>query len=58
MSKLLEFINGKKVYILAVLTFVIGGLQASGIAIPEYVWTLLGALGLGAARSAMKKLEG
>ena len=57
MGKLLAWFNGKKLYIVAIITFVIGGLQANGIAIPEYAWTILGALGLVAGRSAISKLE-
>jgi len=57
MGKLLALFNGKKVYIVAIVTFVLGGLQAIDITIPEYAWTLLGALGLVAGRSAIKKLE-
>ena len=54
---MLKWFNGKKLYIVAIVTFILGGLQAIDITIPEYAWTLLGALGLVAGRSAVKKLE-
>ena len=57
MNKILEWLSGKKTIIVAVLTGIGGVLLALGIAIPEYVWVILGALGLGAVRSAIKKVE-
>jgi len=55
--QMLNWITGKKTYIVAVAVFVLGGLQASGIAIPEYVYVLLGALGITTLRAAVKKTE-
>lgn len=53
LSKLQEFLDGKKTYIIAILTGIGGVLIAFHIAIPDYVWTVLAALGLGAVRSAI-----
>lgn len=55
MSKFLEFIDGKKTYITAIAVFVCGGLMALGVEIPEFVWVVLGALGLTGVRSALNK---
>jgi hypothetical protein len=57
MNKIMEFIDGKKTYIVATLVGVAAVLQYLQIDIPTYVWTVLGALGLGAVRSALKKEE-
>jgi len=57
MGKILEFLDGKKTYIVAILTGIAGVLTAFGIVIPELVWAILGALGLGAVRDAIKKNE-
>lgn len=55
MSKVVEWLNGKKTYITAIVIGVCAALQASGIEIPEYVYVLLGAFGLGAVRAGIKK---
>ena len=52
-----NFLSGKKTYIVAVLTAVGGVLAAFGYVIPEYVWPILGALGLGAVRAGIKKTD-
>ena len=54
MEQLLKFLDGKKTYIIAILAGVAATLQVLGIEIPPYVWTILGALGLGAVRDAIK----
>lgn len=56
-ESILNYINGKKTYIVAALTGVAIVVQAFGIVIPEVVWQMLAVLGLGAIRSALKKLE-
>ena len=56
MAKIVQFLKGKKSYIVAAVTFVIGGLQAVGYPIPEWVFPLLGAAGLSTLRSGMIKL--
>lgn len=55
MTKLFDFVNGKKTYIVAGLAGVAAVAQAFGYTIPEYVWTVLGAAGLGAVRHAVGK---
>ena len=54
MEQLLKFLNGKKTYIVAILIGICAALQALGITIPEYVYVILGALGFGAVRNAIK----
>jgi hypothetical protein len=53
MNSLLTFLNGKKTYIVVALAVVTAGLQAYGITIPEWVYALEGAAGLGAVRVAI-----
>jgi len=53
----MNFLNGKKTYIIVAL-FVVAFVAAQFIPIPEYVWGILGALGLGAVRSALQKVSG
>lgn len=55
MQTILSLIEGKKTYIIAGITFIIGGLQAVGYPIPEYIYPLLGAMGLGALRAGVSK---
>ena len=55
--KLIKFLNGKKTFFVAILTGVGATLTIFGIHIPEFAWAILGALGLGAVRSAIKKIE-
>lgn len=55
MDKILSFLDGKKTYIIAIATAILAGLQAYGIAIPDYVYAVLGALGLGSVRAAVNK---
>lgn len=52
LAKIEEFLNGKKTYIVAILTGALG-IFAAYHPIPEVVWTILAALGLGAVRSAI-----
>jgi hypothetical protein len=56
MEKILEFLQGKKTYIVMGITFVLGGLTAVGIEIPPIVYVVLGGLGLGAIKSAINKV--
>ena len=55
MDKIMEWLSGKKTYIVVILIGVVASAQAYGIVIPEYVWGILGALGLGAVRSGISK---
>ena len=53
--KILEWLKGKKTYIIAGLVGITAVLQHLGYPIPEIVWPILGALGLGAVRAGIKK---
>lgn len=57
LEKLGKLLQGKKTYIVAILVGVAAALQQMGVVIPEYVYIVLGALGLGAIRSAVEKLK-
>lgn len=57
MQNILNFIDGKKTYITGVILFVLGGLTAVGVEIPTYVYEMLAAFGIVAAKSALTKLE-
>lgn len=50
-------LQGKKTYIIALLIGVGAVAISLGYQIPVWVWPLLGALGLGAVRSALNKME-
>lgn len=50
-----EFFSGKKTYIVAALAGAGAVAQALGYPIPEWVWPLLGAAGLGSVRVALNK---
>lgn len=52
LAKIEAFLNGKKTYIIAILTGIIGIVSVYH-PIPEYIWAILGALGFGAIRSAI-----
>ena len=60
MQKILEFLKGKKTYIVAIFTAILScwaalhGMNPDGIpVIPEWVWGILAAAGLGTIRSAI-----
>ncbi len=55
LERLGALLQGKKTYIVVALTFIGAGLQAVGVDIPIWVWTVLGAAGLGAVRSGINK---
>ena len=50
-----NWLQGKKTYIVAGITFILGGLTAIGVEIPSEVIWLLGAAGLGSVRDAIAK---
>lgn len=50
MSKVVEFLNGKKTYIVVLAVVLTAGAQALGYSIPEWVYAIEGALGIGAIR--------
>lgn len=55
LSKVEGLLEGKKTYIVSALVAIGAVLQYQGVVIPEFVWSILAALGLGAARSAINK---
>lgn len=57
MSKILELLDGKKSYIVALAVATIGILVAFGVEIPEWAYSILAAFGIVAAKSAVKKTE-
>jgi hypothetical protein len=57
MQKLIEFLKGKKTYIIALVAAGIAFAQAMGWPIPEYVYVILGACGLASVRAAVQKVE-
>jgi hypothetical protein len=54
MKNILKFLEGKKTYFIAITAGILAGLQAYGIVIPNYVYAILNALGLGALRHSIK----
>ncbi len=57
MDKWLELIKGKKTFIIAIVTAVLGTLQALGIfAVPEYAWPIIAAAGLATLRLGVNKV--
>lgn len=57
LEKIGKYLQGKKSYITAALIGIAGALQHLGINIPEIVWPILSAFGLGAVRSAINKMK-
>jgi hypothetical protein len=55
---MLDFLKGKKTYIVVGMFTVLAVLVALNNPIPEYVFALLGALGLGALRLALADVSG
>jgi hypothetical protein len=55
MAGLLAWLDGKKTYIIMIITFILAGLNAVGIVVPEFILMILAALGLGTVRAAIKK---
>lgn len=53
LSSIEKFLDGKKVYIVAILTGGFGIWMSMGHVVPEYIWVMLSAAGLGAVRSAI-----
>jgi hypothetical protein len=56
MQKALDLLEGKKSYIVAFLTALLGLLQAFGVVIPEWLLFILAGLGIGTLRHAVSKL--
>lgn len=53
LAKIEKFLDGHKTYIVSLLVGLGGIWQSTGHVIPDYVWTILAAAGLGAVRSAI-----
>jgi hypothetical protein len=58
LEKIGAFLQGKKTYIVALGIGIVAALTYAGNPVPEWVWLLLNALGLGAIRSAIDKMKG
>lgn len=56
-SQFAEWIDGYKTYLTVGAILIVGALEASGVTIPVYVWSALGAAGLGFIRMAVAKAE-
>lgn len=50
---ILKWLQGKRTYVVAVATFIVGGIQAFGIPIAPWVYPLLAAAGLGGLRAGV-----
>jgi hypothetical protein len=57
MKTILAWLEGKKTYLVTAATFVLGGLVAVGVEVPEWLWPLLAAAGLGTLRSGVEKVR-
>lgn len=55
MEKIAAFLDGKKTYIIMVITAATGAAQALGYVVPEWVYAIEAALGIGAVRVAIAK---
>jgi hypothetical protein len=55
MQSILIFLNGKKTYIIAAIAAVTAAAQALGYEMPDWIYAVEGALGLGALRVAVTK---
>ena len=56
-GKIVTFLKGKKTYIIAICVGVAGALKYLGIDIPEWIFPLLGAMGLGTLRDALNHVK-
>jgi hypothetical protein len=57
MKKIIEWLQGKKSYIVSLAVAAIAFCESQGYHIPEWVYTLLISFGIIAGKSALKKLE-
>lgn len=55
MTSVLNFLNGKKTYISAVVVALTAAAQALGYVVPDWVYAVEAAAGLGAVRVAIAK---
>lgn len=56
MQKAMEFLAGKKTYIVALVAAGMAFAQAMGYPIPEWVYAMLGAVGISTLRAAVPKV--
>jgi hypothetical protein len=57
MKDIIDFLDGKKTYLTAIVTAVIGAAQALGYEIPQWIYAILGAFGLGTLRAAVTRTK-
>jgi hypothetical protein len=57
LEKIGALLQGKKTYIIAILIGLGAVAENLGYIVPDIIWPILGALGLGAVRSALDKLK-
>lgn len=55
MRAIIEWLSGKKTYIIYGVTFILAGLKGVGIEVPIWIIAMLGSLGLISLRSGVKK---
>lgn len=59
MKEIIEFVKGKKTYIIAAIMVILGTLQGLDIfVLPKEVWVILGGLGFASLRSGVDKISG
>ena len=52
---MLKWLEGKKTYLVAAATFILGGLHAFGVVVPPWLYPMLAASGMGALRAGVGK---
>jgi hypothetical protein len=57
MQKAIEFLKGKKTYIIALTVAALAFAQSMGWPVPDYVYAILGACGVASVRAAIGKVE-
>ena len=58
MNNVIEFLKGKKTYIIAIAIAILGVLQGLEIfVVPEWAWAIIAAVGLGTIRAAVTKVS-
>jgi len=55
MTKIIEYLKGKKTYIVALTAAALAFAQAMGWPVPEYIYVILGACGFATVRAAIGK---
>jgi hypothetical protein len=53
MSNIVTWLQGKKTYVTAIVTFCVAGAAALGYTVPPYVYAILGAFGITFLRTGM-----